>query len=185
MKLIRRATALALAAVLVAPGTARADEAILMDQTALEAALAAAYTPAYGNAFAAHAVYVDVATQRGWSPEAIETNWPLASAIMDRESKFCPNVRGGDQVDSQCRVTRPGRRSGHYGDSGYGQVNRVHWTGWLCDQEGLCSPDDIIATPQTSMSAFLAVLERGGKGPWCWSAKLRRTALCRMEFVQP
>ena len=190
MKLTHRAAVLALTAALACPGVAHADDAVV-DRAALEALLAQAFAPAYGNTFAAHAVYVDVATTRGWAPEVIEANWPLVEAILARETggSFCPNLRGGDQVDSQCRVTRSGSASGHYSDSGWFQVNGVHWDvrrgGWLCRQEGYCSADDIIATPQTSMDAGLALLERGGKGPWCFSTRSRRSALCRMTYTAP
>lgn len=189
MKLIRRATALTIAALLAAPGVAAADEAVIADQATLDAMLARAFTPSWGNTFAADAIYRHVAAERGWSPETIEANHRFIFAVMERETggSYCFNLRGGDQVDSQCRVTRSGARSGHYSDSGPMQVNGVHYrnNGWLCRQEGFCSADDIIATPQAGMHAGLAVMERGGKGPWCFSAKTRRSQLCRMDFQHP
>lgn len=148
--------------------------------------LARIYTPARGNGAAAHAIYVDTARARGWTDEEIERRWPFIDAIIARESDYCPNVRGGDQYGDDCVVTKAGTRSGHYNDAGFGQVNHVHHgrgrnpRAWLCVQEGLCSAEDIIATPQASMTALLAVFERGGKGPWCFSSKLRRTGTCQI-----
>lgn len=189
MKLIRRATALTITALLAAPGVAAADEAVIMDQATLDAQLAQAFTPSWGNTFAADAIYRHVAADRGWTPEAIEANHDFVFAVMDRETggSYCFNLRGGDQADAECRVTRSGRRSGHYSDSGPMQVNGVHYrnNGWLCRQEGLCSAEDIIASPEAGMTAGLAVMERGGKGPWCWDARSRRSALCRMDFTAP
>lgn len=156
-----------------------------ISEAPLEALLAELFRPKWGNEFLARSVYEHIASDLGWTSDEIEANWSFSRAVMSRETggSFCPNLRGGDRVDANCVVTRPGARSGHYGDSGYWQVNRVHWDGgWLCIEFGYCSPADITATPQTSMEAGLLLLERSGKQPWCFTAKLRRSATCRLPF---
>lgn len=98
---------------------------------------------------------------------------------MNRESAGCYNLRRGATFATHdgagCAIARQGR----FSDSGYGQVLMSVHKVWLCPQEGLCSPDDVIATPTSSMTAFLALIERAGRQGWCWTAKLRRGAICQ------
>lgn len=116
---------------------------------------------------------------RRWSEQDI-ANWaPGVRAVMNRESAGCYNLRRGATFAAHdgagCAIARQGR----FSDSGYGQVLMSVHKVWLCPQEGLCSPDDVIATPTSSMTAFLALIERAGRQGWCFTAKLRRGAICQ------
>lgn len=116
---------------------------------------------------------------RRWSDADI-ANWaPGVRAVMNRESAGCYNLRRGatfaDHTGAGCAIGR----QGPYTDSGYGQVLMSVHRKWLCAQEGLCTPEDVIATPSSSMTAFLALIERAGRQGWCYSAKLRRGAICQ------
>lgn len=116
---------------------------------------------------------------RRWTEQDI-ANWaPGVRAVMNRESAGCYNLRRGasfaDHTGAGCAIGR----QGPYTDSGYGQVLMSVHRSWLCPQEGLCTPDDVIATPSSSMTAFLALIERAGRQGWCWTAKLRRGAICQ------
>lgn len=116
---------------------------------------------------------------RRWSDADI-ANWaPGVRAVMNRESAGCYNLRRGatfaDHTGAGCAIGR----QGPYTDSGYGQVLMGVHRKWLCAQEGLCTPEDVIATPSSSMTAFLALIERAGRQGWCYSAKLRRGAICQ------
>jgi len=129
---------------------------------------------------------------RRWSDADI-ANWaPGVRAVMNRESAGCYNLRRGatfaDHTGAGCAL-KPifdkdgvlvGYANGPYTDSGYGQVLMGVHRKWLCAQEGLCTPEDVIATPSSSMTAFLALIERAGRQGWCWTAKLRRGAVCRL-----
>jgi len=116
---------------------------------------------------------------RRWSEQDI-ANWaPGVRAVMNRESAGCYNLRRGasfaDHTGAGCAIGR----QGPYTDSGYGQVLMSVHRKWLCAQEGLCTPEDVIATPSSSMTAFLALIERAGRQGWCFTAKLRRGAVCQ------
>lgn len=116
---------------------------------------------------------------RRWSEQDI-ANWaPGVRAVMNRESAGCYNLRRGAAFathdGARCEIARQGR----FTDSGYGQVLMSVHKVWLCPQEGLCTPDDVIATPTSSMTAFLALIERAGRQGWCYTAKLRRGAICQ------
>lgn len=116
---------------------------------------------------------------RRWTEQDI-ANWaPGVRAVMNRESAGCYNLRRGasfaDHTGAGCAIGR----QGPYTDSGYGQVLMSVHRKWLCPQEGLCTPEDVIATPSSSMTAFLALIERAGRQGWCWTAKLRRGAICQ------
>jgi hypothetical protein len=116
---------------------------------------------------------------RRWTEQDI-ANWaPGVRAVMNRESAGCYNLRRGasfaDHTGAGCAIGR----QGPYTDSGYGQVLMSVHRKWLCAQEGLCTPEDVIATPSSSMTAFLALIERAGRQGWCYSAKLRRGAICQ------
>lgn len=116
---------------------------------------------------------------RRWSDADI-ANWaPGVRAVMNRESAGCYNLRRGasfaDHTGAGCAIGRQGPHT----DSGYGQVLMSVHRKWLCAQEGLCTPEDVIATPSSSMTAFLALIERAGRQGWCFTAKLRRGAVCQ------
>jgi len=122
-----------------------------------------------------------VTASRGWDADRIAQWEPFATAVMFRESKFCWDVRGGAKFKSpglDCELKRQGRR----GDSGFGQVIGIHYRPgrWLCAQEGLCSANQIVASPWNSMVAFVALLERNGSQPWCYTRRLRASYTCRL-----
>lgn len=115
-----------------------------------------------------------VARCRGWNQAQIDS-WAVAlEDIMRFESGFCPNILGGARIAQSdgCVVGRQGRR----GDAGFGQLISLHYRpgAWLCNEEGLCSKWDVIATPQNSMTALLALVERSGTQGWCFNASARR-----------
>lgn len=138
-----------------------------------------------------------VTAERGWDPD-VSASWePFVQAVMARESGFCPNLRRGARVDvwEGCVIARQGGHS----DSGFGQVLMGYPAkrGWyypsaggtwglhenasyLCPEEGICTPDEAISTPWNSMTILVALVERAGNGPWCFSAKLRRGAVCKL-----
>ena len=137
-----------------------------------------------------------VTAARGWDAGVAASWGPFVQAVMARESGFCPNLRRGARVDvwEGCVIARQGVHS----DSGFGQVlmgypARRGWyypseggvwklhenASYLCPEEGICTPDEAIATPWASMTVLVAHVERAGHGPWCWTAKPRRGAVCK------
>lgn len=118
-----------------------------------------------------------VTAARGWSLASIAAWQPFARAVIGRESGGCPNMlRGAVPTGDGCTLARQGR----YSDSGFGQVLMSVNGRWLCSQEGLCSKWDVVASPWNSMTAMVATIERGRSGPYCYTVKLRRTAMCRL-----
>lgn len=120
------------------------------------------------------------ATYRGWTSKEI-TLWKIAiQDIMKGESSFCPNVLGGAVLAQKVNCVI--KKQGTHSDSGFGQLIYIHYKvssknparGWLCKQEKLCSKEQIIATPWTSMTALVALIERSGISPWCYDARARR-----------
>ena len=114
-----------------------------------------------------------VAAERGWSQADIDAWVPfLVYDVIAKESGGCYNVRGGAimaEPGVSCAIKRQGRKQ----DSGFGQLVKVHYSGWLCHQEGLCSADDITLNAWNSMTALLALVERSGKHGWCYNAWAR------------
>lgn len=115
---------------------------------------------------------------RGWPLEDIAAWTPFVREVMARESGGCWNVLRGAIVSiwEGCVLSRQGR----YTDSGFGQVLMSVHKSWLCPQEGLCSPAAVVASPWTSMTAFVALIERAGRQGWCYTAKLRRGRVCQL-----
>lgn len=122
--------------------------------------------------------FVAVAGCRGWTTAQIDSWRTAISDIMHFESHYCPNVLGGAVIGQKagCILKRQGTRS----DAGFGQLISIHYrhttpgTGWLCDQEGLCSKWDIIASPWNSMTALVALVERSGTAGWCYNRSARK-----------
>lgn len=144
-----------------------------------------------GDPAPALVLYHDRADLRGWTAEEIAVWEPFSLDVWSGESGFCPNIRRGASLvgdGSGCIIARQGPHS----DSGIAQVlmgypNRKGWLppfnggSWsmhenavfLCPEEGLCTPSDVVATPEASMDAYLALVEHAGKGPWCFNAWAR------------
>lgn len=156
-----------------------------------------------GDPAPALVLYHDRAELRGWTAEEIADWEPFSIDVWGGESMFCPNVRGGAQFlgdGAGCIIARQGYGS----DSGIGQVlmgypNRRGWlppfnggswdahehASWLCPQEGLCVPDDVISSPERSMDAYLALIERSGKAPWCYRPDLHTWGCKNAPSVLP
>ncbi len=121
-----------------------------------------------------------VAETRGWTSANIQAWSPFASAVMYRESRYCPNVRRGAVIRQAygCVLAKQGPHS----DSGFAQLISIHHGPgqWLCVQEGICGAEGVVATPWNSMTAFVALLERSGSQPWCYTASLRAGSTCRL-----
>ena len=137
-------------------------------------------TYAYGEAYPAMIAFDLVTKSRGWSDSDIAAWSPFAQAIMGRESGFCPNVRRGARIGQAwgCVLSRQGTHE----DSGFAQLIRIEYGPgtWVCTHEGICSSEDVIATPWNSMTAFVSLLEHSGRGPWCYTKKLIRGWQCRL-----
>lgn len=159
-------------------------------------------TKAYVNGLAGEHDYQDLDTAwtvvssmardcRGWEESTIAAWEKSLRAVMLRESAGCYNLRRGASFEYHdgrgCELRRVfdergrfvGVDVGHGSDSGYGQVLMGVHRGWLCPQEHLCSPADVIASPANSATAFLALLERSGSQPWCFTKKLRQGSICK------
>jgi hypothetical protein len=131
----------------------------------------------YGDLSAADTAYTLVATHMDWHPEDIEYLRPyIVGDIIAKESGGCPYVRGGtlyNAIGDSCdEPVRWGRRN----DTGFGQVTAVLYRGKdsvVCKHAGLCSWQQILETPWTSMVATLTTFQHLGKGPWCYDKRAR------------
>lgn len=123
-----------------------------------------------------------VAAERGWSASKIEAWAPFARDVMLGESAFCWNRRRGDIVQSYsvgCVITRQGTHE----DVGFGQVTTSFYGqgALLCTRYGICSRQQILASPYDSMLWSLVVpLELDGSHPWCFSGSARSYHNCRL-----
>lgn len=132
----------------------------------------------YGDSKPALEAFRIVAKNRGWTPAQIKSWEPAITNIMMGESGFCPNVLRGAIIKNPkgCVLKKQGKHQ----DAGFGQLIRINYkhtrpgTGWLCAQEHLCSKWEIIASPYNSMTALVALIERSGTHPWCYSSWARR-----------
>lgn len=122
-----------------------------------------------------------VAAYRGHDEAWIKAWTPFVNDILLLESGYCWNVKRGVVMANggkNCAIKKQGKHS----DSGFGQLIRLHYKpgAWLCTQEGLCSSDAIVANPWNSMTAVVALVERSGSQPWCFSAWARRYHNCNL-----
>lgn len=121
------------------------------------------------------AAFQIVAADRGWTQADIDAWTPFVRNVMARESRFCPGAIYGMNAQADCTPT--GRPKGSA--AGFGQIlMRVNGS-WLCPQEGLCDRWAVVSSPYASMTALVATVERGGRGPWCYSSRLRNGSVCR------
>ncbi len=130
----------------------------------------------YGVLEPVDAAFRMVAADCGWTQDSID-KWTLFLVydVIARESGGCWNVRRGVKFANggvNCAISKQGRGS----DSGFGQLIAIHYNGngWLCLEDGLCSSDAIIASPYSSMQAFVRLVQRSGKQGWCYSTKAIR-----------
>jgi hypothetical protein len=108
-----------------------------------------------------------VALQAGWEQHQL----PRLTSIIERESGCCPNVRGGDVVNSDCEVVRVATMS-HRSDSGLLQINGVHWKqdhaqyhGLVCKRMGVCTQEPLL-DPLTNLTAGRLLFDVAGWSPW-------------------
>lgn len=137
-----------------------------------------------------------VAADCGWTQESIDEWTPfLVYDVIAKESGGCWNIRrgvvfanGGLNCEIAWKKQKDGTwvfLQGRYSDAGFGQLISIHYqtnpknphAGWLCTEDGLCSADDIIAEPYTSMQALVRLVggsystPGSGKQGWCYNAK--------------
>jgi hypothetical protein len=115
-----------------------------------------------------------VALAAGWLPKHLEK----VKMIAARESGCCPNRKGGDKVDRNCRITGVSEWN-HRSDTGLMQLNGVHWleshkhyAGLFCKKHNICSKNrclmrSLICVWQKSCSMLLAGLRGILKGRFC------------------
>lgn len=125
-----------------------------------------------------------VTCYRGWDP-ALTAAWePFVYDVVIKESNGCFNVRrapifaAGTGWGDSCVDTLVRNRTTE--DAGYGQVTYAGWgpRGVVCQRTGLCSAEQIIASPWNSMLAVVVLIEANGRFPWCYSASARAFHRC-------
>jgi len=112
-----------------------------------------------------------------WIPAvALRAGWPKEShrrllQIIRRESGCCPNLRGGDRVNSDCEVVRVSVWN-HRSDSGLLQINGVHWKrdhpqyhGLVCQRMRVCTQEPLL-DPLTNLRAGRLLYDVAGWSPW-------------------
>lgn len=147
----------------------------------------------WGDSTAALQAWRADTCRAGWTQEDTEKWVPFVENVVIGESGGCWNLRRGAKIGNPVgcvlAVDKWGNpRQGKGSDSGYGQVISIHYklsktnkaAGWLCVSDGLCSADDIIATPASSIRALRRMIERSGSQPWCYNAAARRYHNCRL-----
>jgi hypothetical protein len=115
-----------------------------------------------------------VTAERGWTQAEIDAWQPFVidefSGVLQGESVHCWNLRFGDRVNAgepctQARLLHRGE------DAGFGAAT-LSWYGrnaTLCKNHGVCSAEQIVAEPYTSMLYSVVLLvEYDGRGPWCF-----------------
>ena len=108
-----------------------------------------------------------LAAEAGWPEET----WDKLGEIILRESGGCPNRRGGDVVDKNCRITRVSEWN-HRSDTGLLQINGTHWkkdhpqySGSICRNMGICDQETLL-DPITNLRAGKYLYDIAGFGPW-------------------
>ncbi len=108
-----------------------------------------------------------LALQVGWEQHQL----PRLMNIIRRESGCCPNVRGGDVVNSDCEVVKVATMS-HRSDTGLLQINGVHWKqdhaqyhGLVCKQMNVCE-QSLLLDPVTNLAAGRLLFDVAGWSPW-------------------
>lgn len=113
------------------------------------------------------AAFSVVANDRGWSQDEIRSWYLAVWDIALKEAQGCWNVRYGAKFAHHdgrgCVLRRSGR-----GAAGFGQITSVimHVP---CERAGICTGDQVVASPWNSMSALIALIEDQGVRPWCYS----------------
>lgn len=109
----------------------------------------------------------ELASQAGWP----EDTWRRLGYIILRESGGCPNRRGGDRVDKNCRIVEVTEWN-HRSDTGLLQINGVHWkqdhpeyVGLVCKKMGVCTQEELL-DPLTNLRAGKLLYDVAGWQPW-------------------
>lgn len=111
--------------------------------------------------------YRTVAAWYGWTAPTIEARALFVERIMAGESAFCWNARAWSHHTAllmPCSKIGQGTRD----DVGFGQITNV-LRPLTCERAGLCTIADTIATPWSSMLAYVIVLDELGRTPWCYN----------------
>jgi len=107
-----------------------------------------------------------LAAQAGWPKE---THSQLESIIL-RESGGCPNRRGGDAVNKNCKITHVTEWN-HRSDTGLLQINGVNYdlsrNKWarVCTDLGMCE-QHLLLDPLNNLKAGYLLYQYSGWGPW-------------------
>lgn len=108
-----------------------------------------------------------LAAKAGWPADT----WPRLGQIILRESGGCPNRRGGDVVDKDCKIIRVSEWN-HRSDTGLLQINGVHWkpdhpqyVGKVCKIMGVCTQERLFDA-LTNLRAGKLLYDLAGWDPW-------------------
>lgn len=107
-----------------------------------------------------------LAAQAGWSTDQL----PMLEAIILRESGGCPNRRGGDAVDKNCKITHVTEWN-HRSDTGLLQINGVNYNlsrnKWarICLDLNICEQTPLL-DPLNNLKAGFLLYQYSGWGPW-------------------
>lgn len=107
-----------------------------------------------------------LASQAGWP----EDTWHQLGQIILRESGGCPNRKGGDQVNSNCRITNVSEWN-HRSDTGLTQINGVNYNmkrnRWaaVCLQIDVCTQEPLL-DPLVNLKAAKVLYDLLGWDPW-------------------
>lgn len=107
-----------------------------------------------------------LAAQAGWP----KSTWKKLGEIILRESGGCPNVRGGDVVNSDCNILRVSEWT-HRSDTGLLQINGVNYNTernkWaaVCNQMNICTQKPLF-DPLANLKAGKLLYDISGWSPW-------------------
>lgn len=107
-----------------------------------------------------------LASQAGWPKDT----WHQLGQIILRESGGCPNRKGGDQVNSNCRITNVSEWN-HRSDTGLTQINGVNYNmkrnKWaaVCLQIDVCTQEPLL-DPLVNLKAAKVLYDLLGWDPW-------------------
>jgi len=107
-----------------------------------------------------------LAAQAGWPTNQL----PMLETIILRESGGCPNRRGGDAVDKNCKITRVTEWN-HRSDTGLLQINGINYdlsrNKWarVCLDLNICEQAPLL-DPLNNLKAGFLLYQYSGWGPW-------------------
>jgi len=107
-----------------------------------------------------------LAAQAGWP----ESTWKKLGQIILRESGGCPNVRGGDVANADCRILRVSEWN-HRSDTGLLQINGVNYNTkrnkWaaVCNEMNVCTQEPLL-DPLINLKAGKLLYDISGWSPW-------------------